>query len=82
MHPKEIVYGVWQYGLSSYHAGGLGAGGTESERFLPKKQHTKTLLNFENWCNGEVSKLGIFLENEVISKYTDVPFSEKYLALD
>ena len=25
--------------------------------FLPKNQHTqRNLLNFENWCNGEVSK--------------------------
>ena len=27
------------------------------ERFLPQNQHTqRTLLNFENWVNGEVSK--------------------------
>ena len=32
-------------------------GGAELERFLPKNQHTQMkLLNFENWCNGEVSK--------------------------
>ena len=24
------------------------------------------LLNFENWCNGEVSKIGHHLENKVI----------------
>jgi hypothetical protein len=28
---------------------------TKLERFLPKNQHTQ-LLNFENWCSGEVSK--------------------------
>ena len=34
-------------------------GGTELERFLPKNQHTqRKLLNFENWVNGEVSKIG------------------------
>ena len=33
------------------------SGITELERFLPKNQHTqRKLLNFENWCNGEVSK--------------------------
>ena len=27
------------------------------ERFLPKTQHTqRKILNFENWCDGEVSK--------------------------
>ena len=37
------------------------SGGTDLERFLPKDQHTHTqrkLLNLENWCNGEVSKIG------------------------
>ena len=29
------------------------------ERFLPKNQNTqRKLLNFENWVNGEVSKIG------------------------
>ena len=29
------------------------------ERFLHKNQHTqRKLLNFENWVNGEVSKIG------------------------
>ena len=33
-------------------------GGTTLERFLPKNQHTqRKLLNFENWVNGEVSKI-------------------------
>ena len=30
----------------------------EKRWFLPKNQHTqKKLLSFENWCNGEVSKI-------------------------
>ena len=45
---------LWQYGLSSFQVGG-----TELERFLPKNQHTqRKLLNFENWCSGELSKIG------------------------
>ena len=31
------------------------SGGTKLETLLPKNQHRK-VLNFENWCNGEVSK--------------------------
>ena len=43
----------WQYGLWSFQTGG-----TKSERFLPKNQHTqRKLLNFENWVNGKVSKI-------------------------
>ena len=35
------------------------AGGTKLERFLPKDQHIqRKLINFENWCNGKVSKIG------------------------
>ena len=42
-------------------------GGTKFERFLPKNQHTqRKLLNFENWVNGEVSKIGHHLKNKVI----------------
>ena len=42
---------IWQYELSSFHARD-----TKLEIFLPKNQHTKRkLLNFENWCNEEVS---------------------------
>ena len=34
-------------------------GGTKSERFLPNNEHTqRKLLNFENWVNGEVLKIG------------------------
>ena len=30
---------------------------TKLERFLPKNQHAqRELLNFENWCNGELSE--------------------------
>jgi hypothetical protein len=44
---------LWQYGLWSFQTGG-----TKLERFLPKNQHTqKKSLNFENWVNGEVSKV-------------------------
>ena len=32
-------------------------GDTKLEIFLPKNQHIqRKLLNFENWCSGEVSK--------------------------
>ena len=35
------------------------SGGTKLERFLPKNQHTqRKLLNFEDWVNGEVLKIG------------------------
>ena len=48
------IYLLWQYGLRSFQAGG-----TKLERFLPKNLHTqRKLLNFENWVNGEVSKIG------------------------
>ena len=31
---------------------------TKLERFLPKNQHSpRKFLHFENWCNGEVSKI-------------------------
>ena len=34
-------------------------GGTKLERFLLKNQHAQSkLLNFDNWINGEVSKVG------------------------
>ena len=43
---------IWQYGLWSFQT-------TKLKRFLPKNQHTqRKLLNFENWVNGEVSKIG------------------------
>ena len=51
---------LWQYGLWSFQTGG-----TKLERFLPKNQHTqRKLLNFENWVNGEVSKIGYHFRKE------------------
>ena len=45
---------LWQYGLWSFQTGGK-----KLERFLPKNQHIqRKLLNFENWVNGKVSKIG------------------------
>ena len=45
---------IWQYGLWSFQTVG-----TKLERFLPQNQHTQILLlNFENWVNGEVPKIG------------------------
>ena len=36
-------------------------GGTKLERFLPKNQPTqRKLLNFENWVNGDLSKVPKF----------------------
>ena len=54
---KGVVHKVrrlWQYGLRSFQTGG-----TKLERFLSQNQPTqRLLLNFENWINGEVSKIG------------------------
>ena len=56
----EVKGALWQYGLWSYQAGG-----TKLERFLPKNQHTqRKLLNFENWVNGEVSKIGHYFRKK------------------
>ena len=53
---------LWQYGLWSFQSGGI-----KLERFLPKKRHTqRKLMNFENWVNGEVSKIGCHSSNKVI----------------
>ena len=50
---QAIDCAIWQYGLWSFQMGGK-----KLERFLPKNQHTqRKLLNFENWVNGEVSKI-------------------------
>ena len=41
------------------------SGGTKLESFFPKNQHIqRKLLNFENWRNGEVSKIGHHFRNE------------------
>ena len=48
---------LWQYGLWSFQTRYI-----KLERFLPKNQHTqRKFSNFGNWCNGEVSKVGIIL---------------------
>ena len=53
---RTCLWPLWQYGLWSFQAGG-----TKLERFLTKNQHTqRKLLNFENWVNGEVSKVPKF----------------------
>ena len=55
----EVQYTLWQYGLWSFLAGGI-----KLERFLPKNQHTqRKLMNFENWVNGEVSKIRSHFRN-------------------
>ena len=51
---------LWQYGLWSFLMGD-----TKLERFLPKNPHTqRKLLNFENWVNGEVSKIRSHFRNK------------------
>ena len=49
-------------------------GGTKLKIVLPKNQHTpRKLLNFENWVNGEVSKIGHHfsdLKIDIIKKCT------------
>ena len=43
--------------------------GTYLERFLPMNQHTqRKLLNFENWVNGEVPKIGYHFKKSSDSK--------------
>ena len=52
--PHLFSWEVWQYGLWSFQNGG-----TKSERFLSKNQHIqRKLLNFEDWCSGELSNIG------------------------
>jgi hypothetical protein len=61
--PSSIISpppSLWQYGLWSFQTGG-----TKLERFLPKNQYTqRKLLNFENWVNGEVLKIGHHFSKE------------------
>ena len=40
--------------------------GTKLEIFLPVNQRKS--LNFENWCSGELSKIGHHFSNKVILK--------------
>ena len=50
---------MFNSGYGNTGCGVFKRGGTKLERFLPKNQHTQQkLLNFENWVNGEVSKIG------------------------
>ena len=59
---QDKLLTLWQYGLWSFQMGY-----TKSERFLHKDQHTqRKLLNFENWVNGEVLKIGDHFSKEVI----------------
>ena len=60
MNVTLISESLWQYGLLSFQMGG-----TKLERFLPKNRHTqRKLLNFENWVNGEVLKIGHHFSKE------------------
>ena len=44
-------------------------GSTKLERFLPKNQHTqRKLLNFDNWYNGEVSKMPLTFTVNLLSQ--------------
>ena len=64
---EHVEFLLSQYGLWSFQAVG-----TKLEIFLPKNQLTqRKLLNFENWFNGELSKIGHHFSNKVILK-TDV----------
>ena len=56
----NTLYSLWQYGSWSFQTKG-----TKLERFLPKNQHTqRKILNFENWLNGEVLKIGHHFSKE------------------
>ena len=53
MQVRSFIWQLWQCGLWSFQTGD-----TKLKRFLTKNQHTqRKLLNFENWVNGEVSKI-------------------------
>ena len=46
------------YYLGMHYYGNTGCGVFKVKDFLPMNQHTqRNLLNFENWVNGEVSKI-------------------------
>ena len=63
-----LLFPLWQYGLWSFQTGG-----TKLDRFLPKNQHTqRKLLNFENWVNGEVSKIGYHFRNVNNKKHVKI----------
>ena len=53
------IMAIWVVEFSS--------GGTKLESFLPKNQHSqRKSLNFENWCSGELSKIGYHFSNKLI----------------
>ena len=57
---------VTGYGSTGYGVSSLGIQ-NYIERFLSKNQHTqRKLLNFENWCNGELSKIGHHFSNKMV----------------
>ena len=61
LRSKKLIL-LWQYGLWSFQAGG-----TKSERFLHKNQHTqRKLLNSEFWINGRLSKIRHHFTKKVI----------------
>ena len=61
----DLQYG--NTGCGVFKQGGVGWGVIKLERFLLKNQHTQSkLLNFENWVNGEVSKLEVILGTKVV----------------
>ena len=52
---------IWVFEFSSV--------GKKVERFLPKNQHTqRKFLDFENWCSGELSKIGHYFSNKDIQR--------------
>ena len=55
------------YGNTGCH---FSSGGVaKQERFLARYKHTKMkLLNFENWCSGELLKIRHHYSNKVIKK--------------
>ena len=56
---KSVVFNSIQYvsRILQYRLWSFKSRDTKLERFLPKNQHTQIkLLDFENWCNGKVSK--------------------------
>ena len=58
--PRILNWLLWHYRLWN-----IKSRDTKLERFLHKKNQRK-LLNFENWCNGELSKIGNHFSIKVI----------------
>ena len=56
-------------------------GGTKLERFLPKNQHTqRKSLNFGNWVNAEVSKIGDVTGNALAFWFCGCSFRKKIVS--